>query len=179
MDIAELITILAPPAAEQRIAVPGDWTEEERLIGLALPKDYRDFLETYGTGTFARGFVMFAVPEPASGPGRLSTMTASFTDAYRSLKESWPARYTLPLAPAAGGFMPFARTENGDYLGWIVREGDPEDWTTAIIASDEGRPQVFDVDMPGLMAGLTNGQIVPKAFPDSFSQRERAFRPSP
>ncbi|MEU3668315.1 hypothetical protein [Streptomyces virginiae] len=63
-------------------------------------------------------------------------------DAYRQLKDDNPDWYPLAVWPEPGGFLPFANSIDGDYLGWLTEGGDPDIWPLIVWPrhADQGPP---------------------------------------
>jgi len=45
--------------ADQPADAKGDWSTIERILGTGLPADFRELIETYGSGTFGGSLRLF------------------------------------------------------------------------------------------------------------------------
>lgn len=169
------LTELAPPPVT--VQECQSWAEVERELGVALPADYRAFAERYGSGEFG-GFVWTLSPCTSNRNLDLVGTVKAQGRSYATLHDHHPANFPLPPFPAPGSFMPWAVTDNGDYLGWILSEGAPDEWKVAVLDDEEGSPQVFDLSFGPFIAGLVAGHVQPDAFPaDMFESLPMPFVP--
>lgn len=155
-----------------------DWAMVEMTLSTAIPEDYRTFIATWGPGTLG-GFVHLFAPHVLNKTVRLPSGAQTFNESYATLKSGHPDRFPLPISPNTGGLLPFAITDNGDYLGWIVDTAAPaEDWPVAVLAHGEGTPQHFDEGFGPFMASFVAGDFRPKAFPgDLYEDLPLNFEP--
>ncbi|SMO45818.1 SMI1/KNR4 family protein [Paracoccus laeviglucosivorans] len=182
MWIDELAELMPPPAIEARgaIAQTADWERAEVELGVKLPADYRAFLDRWGAGSIGPFMHPYT---PAAGFHPVITLPSGVTGearAYASLKENHPASLVWPVYPAHGSLMSFAVTDNGDYVGWLVGPGDPNDWPVAVVDDEYGNMQVFDgLTFGPFLLGVVTGRIRPEAFPDDlWNKTPLRFSPS-
>ncbi|MFE5620615.1 hypothetical protein ACFQ8S_00865 [Streptomyces virginiae] len=83
-------------------------------------------MDGYGAGIW-RGWPRFHTPL-RTGERRCLTHVEDTVDAYRQPKDGDAAWYPLAVWPEPGGFLPFANSIDGDYLGWLAQSGDPDTW---------------------------------------------------
>ena len=57
--IKELLKLVPPPDHPVETAAASDWSRIEKEFGAKLPKDYKQFIDQYGTGEFANFFCIF------------------------------------------------------------------------------------------------------------------------
>jgi hypothetical protein len=96
-------------------------------------------MDRYGAGGWSN-WLRFFTPLRTNGRG-LADHAAQVLDGYRSLPADFPQYHPLPVWPEPGGFLPFARSIEGDNLGWLT-EGDPDTWALIISPrhADQGPP---------------------------------------
>lgn len=133
------------------------WGELFAQLGTGLPSDYMALMERYGAGIWSNWLRFVAI----SG---LCDQAAWYNDGYRTLRAEYPEYHPLPMWPEAGGFLPFASSIDGDYLGWLT-DGDPEQWKLIIVPrhNDQGPPLPGDL-VSTLLCRLRGEQEVPN-FP--------------
>ncbi|MFK0256305.1 hypothetical protein [Streptomyces sp. NPDC090445] len=83
-------------------------------------------MDGYGAGIWS-GWLRFRTPL-RTGERRFLTHVEDTVDAYRQLKDGHAGPYPLAIWPEPGGFLPFANSIDGDYLGWLTEGGDPDTW---------------------------------------------------
>ena len=166
---AELAAVMPPPALEQRHPVPqpAEWTAVEEALGRAIPADYTAFMAEWGPGGIG-DFIRLFAPNGAFPAVRMPDATLGPVRSYETLKAHHPQTFTMPVFPQDGGLMPFAVTDNGDYLGWIVGPGGPETWPVGIWGEDEGVAEVFPMSFGPFIVELVKGELRPQAFPEDL-----------
>jgi hypothetical protein len=102
-----------------------DWTLAEQAVGLVFPADYRQFVESYGTGLF--GDLTIAAPGAAVDLYELAA------DTYHRLVDE-----LLPVFPEPGGLVPWGTTPDGWICGWARSHDDPDRWGTVRVEPASG-----------------------------------------
>ena len=59
MSIADLKAVLPPPAALSELGRPDQWNDVEQQLGTRLPDDYKDYINSYGTGMISSYLVVY------------------------------------------------------------------------------------------------------------------------
>jgi len=97
-------------------------------------------MNEYGAGIWS-GWLRFHTPL-RTGERRFLTHVEDTVDAYRQLKDSHAHWYPLATWPEPGGFLPFANSIDGDYLGWLTEGEDPDTWPLIVRPrhADQGPP---------------------------------------
>jgi hypothetical protein len=162
--IARLRELLPAPASG---GDPVDWSEIEQTVGLALPADYREFVETYGGGEIDEYMCVLTPPVPGSPYGELLDRITPVLSDLEDLRALLPPDVVPPL-------WPFADLGEGDVAFWL-REGAPDDWRVAVwqrqIAYGDNRWKVFDGGMAAFLLAVLTGQIAP--FSDELSDTDQ------
>ncbi|MFF7754643.1 SMI1/KNR4 family protein [Streptomyces sp. NPDC007971] len=123
LEALRLLT--APPAAPRLGDATWEWLSEQ--FGTPLPAEYVRLMETYGGGCWS-GWLRFPEPLRTTAP-RLTAFVDRTLEAYESLRSGrHPRCYPLATFPEPGGFLPFADSIDGDYLGWLTEGDRPDDW---------------------------------------------------
>lgn len=112
-----------------------DWNDIEQFIGVALPTDYRTFIDTYGPGTF--GEITITVP---GGPGKfdLYQLLRKAIDAVRSGDRT----RVMPICPEPGGIIAWGETADGWTFSWAPQFPDPDRWSVVAYSRDFFLPLV-------------------------------------
>ncbi|WP_371591910.1 hypothetical protein [Streptomyces virginiae] len=121
------LRLLSPPP-ERPYLGNGSWEGLFAELGTRLPGEYVRLMDGYGAGIWSE-WLRFHTPLRV-GERRFLTHVEDAADAYRQLKDgdgdaTW---YPLAVWPEPGGFLPFANSIDGDYLGWLTEGEDPDTW---------------------------------------------------
>ncbi len=135
--IAELLT---PPTSPSGLELA--WDAVEREIGLALPEDYKAFIDLYGTGQISSADGWAVIwnfrDSSLSGPSLSQWLNGPncLPEFYRQVVNGseWPCPY--PIYPDPGGLLPFANIIDVDSLNWLT-VGPAERWNVVHYACDE------------------------------------------
>ena len=138
--------------------------------GAKLPSDYKAFIDRYGSGEFARFFIVY---NPFSETVNLLEKFKSHGKNYAESHDSDPENYPLAVFPEVPGIIPWGHDTNGHTYFWFVKDKKkPDEWT---VVWDEGDDQGFeehDFTFSEYLLGVLQGEIDPLAgnYPneDSF-----------
>ncbi|NLU70987.1 SMI1/KNR4 family protein [Streptomyces sp. HNM0574] len=156
----EALRLLCPPPDRPYLGngttEPKDaWQALFDELGTALPGEYTALMEEYGAGCWA-GWLRFLTPL-RTGERRMASHLTEITEAYRSLRDDFPEWYPLAVWPEPGGFLPFANSVDGDELGWLTTEKNPDDWPLVFWPrhADQGPP--LDRGLTDMLLGWLRG----------------------
>lgn len=173
----ELQAALRPPVQHKIVGASHDWSATERFLGRGVPQDYKRFVDVYGDGSW-HSFILFFLPGDEQERYALPQEAILQNGVYEEQKINWPDRYRMPLLPDEGSLMPFARTENGDFIGWIVGPEDPDNWKVGVLAHEEGMVEQFDMSFAEFLTRLTTSEVKPGCFPASLDRARAEFHPA-
>ncbi|GAB4158229.1 MAG: hypothetical protein Tsb009_35390 [Planctomycetaceae bacterium] len=130
-DIETLKTLVKPPESPK--ASGGNWEEVEKHLGITFPPDYKEFISIYGTGSlqsFMHIWNYLDVPADSDAKEVIKQITSEY---------EWDREHGRPVEfvpyPQPGGLIPFASTDDGNYLNWQTT-GKPSEW--CVVAYDCG-----------------------------------------
>jgi hypothetical protein len=170
-----LRTILAPPLAPSELPPRRAWPAVEE--GFArLPQDYKEFIETYGSGYIGEGYLSVFNPFSKNQYLDLVYQAENVRTAFASLKREHPLAYAFDFFPALGGLLPFGVNVDGAYLLWQTA-GHPDAWSIAVLACDAPRIEGFQMGMVEWLAKILSGQIRCSFFPADLLQGPVTFTP--
>ena len=145
------------------------WIETEKKLGIKLPNDYKEFIDTYGTGIIANFLIVFS-PFSTNENMNLFSQLNMYRDSYLILKESYPKDFTYEIFPNERGLLPWGMSENGDVLSWTVSQNS-QDWKIII----DGRSGDF-FEYNGLITkflySILTKNLVSPVFPEDFPDNE-------
>ncbi|WP_041741179.1 SMI1/KNR4 family protein [Collimonas fungivorans] len=174
MTIKELTAMLQPPEFPIEAPPPGGWLEVERRLKTALPQDYKDYVEIFGSGTVSN-FLWILNPFSANPNLNLEQQLKTQTDVLKDLRnygEDVPYR----CFPQAGGIFPFALSDNGDVLHWLTN-GLPAERTVVVNEARGPEWQHFDLSMADFVTGVLAKKFSCQIFPSNFPEQFPNFSP--
>lgn len=175
MSIQDIVSIMPPPASPFEVLTQSDWPIVEERLGTALPDDFKEFIEVYGTGAMDK-FLWIFNPSSANENMNLidqAKIQLNVLSELRSYGETVP----YDLFPAQGGILPFAITDNGDVLFWQTI-GKPNDWTVLVNESRSPDWVSYAMPMGEFLLGILSHRLVCTLFPKSFPGPTPCFEPS-
>lgn len=131
-----------------------DWGYTEKLLGVALPDDYKALLDTLPTGEYA-GSVLVS---PATITGREGDHLAMYEEVMDALNDG--SRHPYAAYPRLPGLIPWAEFEYpmAGQLFWLADEGDPNEWP--VVAWDEDDQwEEYDVGAVPFLIALVRGKL--------------------
>ncbi|WP_028777645.1 SMI1/KNR4 family protein [Shimazuella kribbensis] len=126
VHLARLKELIPPPSKRKQF----DWATAEKKLGVTLPSDYKQTVEIYSGGQFEDYLYLL---EPDNEYYDLVELHEERVEAYESLWE-WE-RKPVELEELGSRIIPWATTDSGEYLFWLVRSGwehDSDRWTVLI-----------------------------------------------
>ncbi|GAB7532015.1 hypothetical protein PS3A_44300 [Pseudomonas sp. 3A(2025)] len=166
--LANLTQILSPPSVTSH----KDWSGFEVKENLYLPADYKEFISVYGGGVIDD---FLWVLSPFANNRNLSFEKSKyFQESYLEVKKELPADYPRPKYPSQGSFIPWAVTDNGETLVWIV-EGKPESWGVAVHSSDQGCEEVYNIGCVEFILKILRREISSSILPVQFPPEGQAL----
>lgn len=177
MALEALSNILRHPVEAIEAGSVERWTEIEEIIGTPLPVDYRQYVNTLGSGCIG-AFLWPFNPFSESKFLNLIQQINVRLSALRDLKEQLgEAECPYPLYPETGGLLPWGATDNGDVFFWLTG-GHPDTW---IVILNEARGPVYEEyaeSMTGVLAKLVAGELGSEIIPSHFIDRNALFVPA-
>lgn len=175
MSLANLETVLQRPNIPQDLAKSPDWNAIEAVLRTGLPKDYKAFIEAFGSGVI-NGFLIVLNPFSSNNNINLLRRGRMEMDGYAASKKSFPDYYVHDVFPSLGGLLPFAVTDNGETLYWNTT-GQPDSWS--VIAYESRGPKYFQFggNMTKFLTRLLTRSVECNVLPRSFPSKPPEFVP--
>jgi len=132
--LSKLTEIVPPPKKPKGVGTAAQWSKAESELGISLPDDYRQFIETYGSGLFAGFYVIYS-------PGEKSPYS-NLVKRQKLMQPIYESHEDRPYAvhPERPGLLVWGADENGNYYYWLTK-GTPDKWT---VVAEHGREEEFD-----------------------------------
>jgi SMI1-KNR4 cell-wall len=168
------ITELAPRPSDPSAR---NWEEVERSLGTVLPADYKKLVDVFGGGVFD-GYLWLLEPDCGNHPYDLA---GNIDERSESLEYLWESGEPQPteLREPGSKLIPWASTDNGEFLYWLAQEGQaPESWSVMI---NEARGEEWEHHPSGcaeLLADLLSGETHSEILSPNFPKPDHTFTPS-
>jgi hypothetical protein len=146
---------------------PKDWAATADRLGTELPSDYKEFIGTCGGG-YIDGYLYVLEPDCASQYHDLVGNAEERAEAFDYLWDE-PEEMPAELREPGARFIPWASTDNGEFIYWVARPGqEPDEWSIVI---NEARGECYERHQMGfarfLLAALT-GEIRSEILSDHY-----------
>lgn len=174
MAINDLISVTPPPPDNGWREV--DWESVERSLGLPLPQDYKDFVATYGPGTFD-DFLHIFLPAADNDLLDLRNRQRQDIDSLRVTHSKFPDEIPYRVTEPAE-LLPVAITENGNIAYWHVTDPEnPDSWTITINESRGPEWYRYPGGLTSFLADMLSRRIRVTVFPDDYPVEQPEFIP--
>lgn len=177
MTIAQLHQVLPIPDHPIEAAESNKWELFELVSGIALPTDYKQYLEHYGTGIIGsvvipyNPFCLRSLPKVHQTCRDWMRQLLGIQD----LKQHFgTAVFPYPIYPESGGALPWGSTENGDQLFWLT-EGEPDSWTVVINEARSSEFEQFDKTMTTFLHNWIQDELQSRILPHYEIDQEALF----
>ena len=167
-EAVEELTHLSPRPV---VGQPKDWARDTQQLQTELPTDYKEFIETRGGG-HVDSYLYVLEPDCANDSYNL---VDSVEERAEALDYLWSSSEEKPgeLDEAGARLIPWASTDNGEFLHWLARPGqDPDDWTVMVNEARGEWWEHFDMGFARFLLssliGDVSSEIISYAFPASI-----------
>lgn len=140
--IEELKRLAPPPTQPVACGIYELWQSVEQALSLQLPEDYKQFINTYGSGGFYDFLSIVSPFDRDNGFSENSNQLkwlAFETEQYKEMKETFgidaPSKFPFNAYPEPEGLMAIGGIETGGNIYYLT-EGAPQQWTIVIYAED-------------------------------------------
>ncbi|WP_326598156.1 SMI1/KNR4 family protein [Streptomyces sp. NBC_01803] len=173
-SIQRLTQLIQPP----ELSPPGrDWEEIFGELGTRLPVDYISFIDRYGGGQID-DYLWVLEPHCANRHYDLITHRSERAEAFEMLWNSGerkPDELSLPGAD----IVPWATTDNGEFLYWLIHPAaPPEDWTIMVNEARGDWWEHFPVGCVEFLASTLSGDVASEILDPEYFAGGHEFRPS-
>lgn len=136
-SLDELQALIGEPAGRQ--PNHDDWNEVEQYLGSALPRDFKAFIDAYGTGSISGELVVF---HPCGSSPLLERMRRTHRtfaeDRARALNAGEDETVPYPFHPEPGGLISWGYDHSGDEHFFLPCDPDPDRWKVVTMFHEEG-----------------------------------------
>ncbi len=175
MIIDRLIEIMPPPVAPVDSGEHEDWAAVEKETGITLPIDYKEFINTYGTGSICSFLWVFNPFTKNRFLNFAKQVNVIHQDMEHVAQFSGVAPY--PKFPPASELVSWATTDNGDNLFWRTG-GPPDEWSIVVVDSDWAIWEYADGPISSFLVRLLTRELRLNAFTMQFPDGKPYFTPA-
>ncbi|MYT19114.1 SMI1/KNR4 family protein [Streptomyces sp. SID7760] len=168
--LARLLEI-APAPSEPR---QKDWSAVERALCIELPADYKELIHVYGGSNWDD---YLYVLEPGCPNDHYDLIEWAGNQA-EDLEGLWEFEEKPEELEVAGNrVVPWATTDNGECLYWIVQPDlRPDQWTVMVNEARGDRWERFPVSCTQFLASSLNGELRSEILSSLFPRTTHGFR---
>lgn len=178
--LTELQVLVPPPDSPVFAGTWDQWNEVEQWIGTALPQDYKQLINLYGSGSFGGRVCLLNPFIKTSSPW-------SHFSLFRGLKslsiiepfqrESPDTCQPFPVYPALGGLLPWGVFCSDSAMQCWRTQGKPDAWPTIVLDSDWSEEYLeYTTSATRFLVGWLTGKIVISYFSE-FPLSQPLFEP--
>lgn len=174
-SLEELKSMLPIPANPVENIV--DWENVEQKLGTKLPEDYKQFINTYGSGSLGE-FMMLLNPTSQNKYLNTFKKMEAMSDFDHKQREfsNIDDTYPIPLYPNSGGILIWGITDNGEELYWLTT-GEPDNWKIIYNSTRDGEFETYDESVTSFLTKVVKGTIKSKFFPEDWIAQSKLFIP--
>ncbi|MDQ0987569.1 hypothetical protein QFZ71_004852 [Streptomyces sp. V2I9] len=168
-----LIRLVAPP---QGAARPRDWGDVARELGIQLPADYRELIDTYGGGCLDK-YLWVLEPDCQKRPYDLLSSVEERDESFKMLWEEGEEKPAQLLEVPESRLIPWASTDNGEFIYWLALAGaHPDSWTVMVNEARGAWWEHFEVGCAEFLVSLLTGETRSEIISTSFPLPDHEFR---
>ncbi|MFE2283749.1 SMI1/KNR4 family protein [Streptomyces sp. NPDC059443] len=162
---------IAPAPSEPR---QKDWEEVERTLGVELPSDYKELIRVYG-GSNWDDYLYVLEPDCLNDNYDLIEWAENQAEDLEGLWEF--EKKPVELEPEGSRVLPWATTDNGECLYWLIQPGlEPDQWTVMVNEARGDRWEHFDASCTQFLAASLDGQLQSNVLSSLFPLAAHEFR---
>ncbi|WP_435975124.1 SMI1/KNR4 family protein [Streptomyces sp. Qhu_M48] len=165
------LSVIVPAPSEPR---QKNWDEVERMIGLELPADYKEFIHVYGGSNWDDYLYVLEPGCPNENYDFLEWAEHQPED----LQDLWEfEKKPAELEVEGSQVIPWATTDNGECLYWLVRPGlDPNQWAVMVNEVRGSQWEHFSVSCTQFLASTLTGEVRSEILSSSYPLSAHEFR---
>ncbi|MDQ8704698.1 SMI1/KNR4 family protein [Streptomyces sp. LHD-70] len=169
--LARLVELIPPPV-EPRVK---EWHSAEQSLGVQLPSDYKELVHTYG-GSNWDDYLYLLEPGCPNDNYDLIEWDEQQGEALDGLWEF--EEKPTQLEEEGARVIPWATTDNGECLYWLIRPGQaPADWTVMVNEARGDQWEHHEVSCTQFLAGVLSGDLTSSLLSSRFPLTVHEFRP--
>jgi|GEM_PF-1836111 len=176
MSLQLLLQIMPAPLSALG-SNPELWPQVESNLGLALPTDYKRFIDLYGAGmVFDELFIVspFTKTNTLAKPDYLTSWALQEGAEYRECHNRFPEECPFPIYPDAGGLLAIGGDQTCNSLFYRT-EGTPDEWPLVLYDDDYFNYETYEESVTGFLVRWIRGDLHSGILSDDFSKNPHRF----
>ncbi|MFD3937558.1 SMI1/KNR4 family protein [Streptomyces sp. NPDC058611] len=169
-SLARLLEIVPAPDVPRH----KDWSEVERSLEVDLPADYKELIRLYGGSNWDDYLYLL---EPGC-PNENYDLIEWGKNQAEDLEDLWEFEKKPPELEVDGSrVIPWATTDNGECLYWLVRPGlEPDQWTVMVNEARGDRWEHYSVSCTRFLASSLDGELQSNILSSLFPRATHEYR---
>jgi hypothetical protein len=152
-----------------------DWASITLKMGIELPRDYKEFVDTFGGG-YIDDYLYVMEPDC---PFEASDLVGFVEERAEALEYLWSSSEDKPreLTEPGDRLIAFAMSDNGEYVYWLAKaEQHPDDWTIMVNEARGEWWEHHDMSFTQFLLSSLTGEVRCEILSDSFPTSPHTFR---
>ncbi|HKP51973.1 MAG TPA: SMI1/KNR4 family protein [Chloroflexia bacterium] len=171
MTLEALTSVAQRPKEPRETGSDRSWLEIENSLGTALPTDYKEYINLYGTGELG-GMIWIYNAFSNSPTLNLLIQAREVLDIWRETRSMFGEECPYPLYPEPNGLLPWGHVDTGAELFWQT-SGSPDQWSVVVNESRGPEFQKFEESMSGFLTSLFAGRLKSAVLPRSLLRKRK------
>ncbi|MEU2451093.1 SMI1/KNR4 family protein [Streptomyces sp. NPDC012765] len=168
--LTRLLEIAPAPSQPRR----KDWGAVERTLAVELPDDYKELIGVYG-GSNWDDYLYVLEPD---GPNKHYDLLKWAKYQFEDLEDLWTVEKKPEELEAEGSLViPWATTDNGECLYWLILPGvEPDEWTVMVNEASGPLWEHYPVSCTQFLASALSGELQSNILSSLFPLATHEFR---
>ena len=152
-------------------STPKAWTVTEAELGTSLPSDYKELIDRMGGG-YIEEYMYILEPDCCNEHYDLVEVTE---ERMESNDDIWELE-EKPLILHGSQLIPWATTDNGEYLFWRCLPGQhPDEWTVILNQARDMTWEHYEMNCTNFLHAALTKEIQTRILSDSFPLDHHVF----
>jgi hypothetical protein len=175
MSLHRLLESVPLPTNPTDTGSPKAWGKIQERLGVPLPKDYKAFIDRYGTGSFNDWLIPYNPFTPIDHLNLFQVLDAHHQASRQTQKMSdfnWSPVSPFELYPAEEGLLPWGTTSNFNQALFWQTSGPSQAWSVVLYSLDNGEYEVWKMDTTTFLYRLLFKEIKSVLLPEGFPSED-------
>ena len=160
MYLKKIVSLLQIPRQIYNNGNNQKWDEYQKMYNYEFPSDYKEFINTYGTGGISN-FLWVLTPFESNDEINIFKRAKTMCASLNYMKSLFPDKYKYSIFPEEDGLLPWGYTDNGDEL--YCKDG-----SVIVFGSRYSDFYQYQMGIMEFLYKLFMKEVICSAFPDDF-----------
>ncbi|MFJ8675469.1 SMI1/KNR4 family protein [Streptomyces sp. NPDC093589] len=167
------VTRLVETLGASESSAPKAWGPVEADLGTSLPDDYKELIDRMGGGRIEE-YMYILEPDCPNGHYELVHHAREREESYEVL---WMIEDKPPELEVEGsGIIPWATTDNGEFLFWRTLPGQrPDQWTVILNEARGDRWEHYEMNCTDFLLATLTGEVRSRILWSAFPLEQHVF----